>query len=121
MHTPSSNVEKLQLPDHTNISEKTQSENSENMSQDDSEPNKHLKETTVDMPDIDWKEKNFPPGVNLINFKIRNLKGRIRSFSQKCYWGFVTLVFWWVFNLITTILQWAILWRNNNGIRLLYC
>ena len=107
MQTSAANIERLQLPDREDESD-GRNDDSDNTSGAESDDPKHRKETTVDMPDINWKEKNFPPGVNLIHFRVRNLHGRIRNFSQKCYWGFVCLVFWWFFNIITCTLQWAI-------------
>lgn len=40
-----------------------------------------------DMPEIDLKAKNFPPFMKCINFEPANLKGRIKKFSQRLWWG----------------------------------
>lgn len=42
---------------------------------------------SLDMPKLDYNEKNFPPCVKCINFDPTALEGRIKKFSQKLWWG----------------------------------
>merc|ERR1740139_715307 len=88
-------------------------EKSESNTNDDSE---RLK--TDDMPDLDWKDLNFPPGCNKVHYDLAELHGRFKKFCQRAYWGFITTVVYFFFNLLSNAFQFC--HKDSHWIRFLF-
>ena len=59
--------------------------------------------TSPDMPEIDFTAKNFPPFMKVISFNLDGLHGRIKRYSQKLWWGVVSLILYWFLNIFSCL------------------
>ena len=76
------------------------------------------REKTEDMPDLDWENKNFPPCKPYFHYDLSELHGRFRWFCQKAYWGFITTVVYFFFNLLSNVFQFC--HKDSNWVRFLF-